>query len=247
MPFWKLAHNVKDLSLLFDPMGFAEVPEHMHCEEQSEAISGAFELLPSMPPTSKSDINSLHYAIASRVVITAARGGRLRRTRFSNGYTQPPFAIRALLPFWLGLEYWELENAFTTGNAFMVDINDDDDDALEDLSIDTEAWIHASGFRSFVGHAALWLGQAGSTQPREVHSLTRQDVQGLQAFYAFSNTPDFQPYTVGRYLPWLSQDADLAQQVADAWNEIVNAQRTYRMWCDCPRCKKEQLTRLASM
>lgn len=39
------------------------------------------------------------------------------------------------------------------------------------------------------------------------------------------------------YLPWFEEDAELAQQVSDAWNTIL-ARNDEDIWCKCSRCER---------
>lgn len=41
---------------------------------------------------------------------------------------------------------------------------------------------------------------------------------------------------VKRYFPWL-EDAELAGQVADAWNEVVKRGEADKIKCPCKKCK----------
>lgn len=45
-------------------------------------------------------IDALNPYVASRAIVAAARGGNLRRLRFTN-YQQSTFAIRSLVPRWV--------------------------------------------------------------------------------------------------------------------------------------------------
>lgn len=47
---------------------------------------------------------STQYSILYRAIAAAAKGGRLRRLMLPGGTIQKPFAVRALLPCWVGVE-----------------------------------------------------------------------------------------------------------------------------------------------
>lgn len=72
-------------------------------EEQNEAALTAFEL-------SAEEINMdvLNLSIASRTIISAARGGHLRRLTVRGLHVEPPFAIRALMPCWVRVKFWNV-------------------------------------------------------------------------------------------------------------------------------------------
>lgn len=42
------------------------------------------------------------------------------------------------------------------------------------------------------------------------------------------------------YLPWLEQDADLAQRVADAWNAVVERGEADLAKCCCLQCSPSE-------
>lgn len=46
---------------------------------------------------------------------------------------------------------------------------------------------------------------------------------------------------VARYLPWLEEDAELAQQVADVWNAIVEHGKADALECECFSCHGHRL------
>ena len=45
------------------------------------------------------------------------------------------------------------------------------------------------------------------------------------------------PATILHYFAWLAEDAELAQQVADAWNELVRRGEAGKIKCDCQKCQ----------
>lgn len=94
VPLWELTRNLKWLSLYLhenDPPGGNDV-----IEEQDEAVLAAFEL-PRELPTSRRSIALLHYAIANRTIIAAARNTCLKTLNADDHLLEYPFAARTLL------------------------------------------------------------------------------------------------------------------------------------------------------
>lgn len=160
--------------------------------------------------------------MASRIIIAAAKGGQLRRLEAGSA-VQYPFAIRALLPRWVGIEGW--------GGS----------------SSSLEAWRAAAiSLRMLLAHCSLWLGTtSNSDEPRSDRLLNQQDVHALQRHLEHQGTPNFvvayreQRQPIERYLPWLTEDEKLAQQVADAWNEVVRRGEASKVQCPCVSCKSQ--------
>lgn len=158
-------------------------------------------------------------AIACHMVIAATRGGQLKRLD-PTWIVKSPFAVRALMPYWLQVEEW----AYTMGS-----------------------WADAASLlRPFLVHASQrrdWLRASGSTVNPDRH-LTHEDLHAVQAYFEnggglarwpglslTSHRPVFE-----HYLPWLVQDADLAQQVLDVWNAIVERGEADKVRCPCEPC-----------
>lgn len=72
------------------------------CQEQSETALTSWQLLTELPPTRAHRL-MLHEAIATRTIITAARGGQLRELTVY-GELQRPSALKALLPYCVGVD-----------------------------------------------------------------------------------------------------------------------------------------------
>lgn len=190
-----------------------------------------------------------HYSVMYRIIAAAARGGKLRRLFIPEPAIQRPFAVRALVPFWVNVEVWHVMGV----NA-------------RPISTPAKAWSDAaSALRPALHHASTWLPES-ATGARSDRRLTLEDVQSLYALFtppAYASTPDFtgeqqvyqthvallsaaptpvhgQPLfghsLVNLYLPWLVEDASLAQQVADAWNAVVAQKEADKVKCRCERC-----------
>lgn len=235
MPLWELASKLKYLSLtmrhMLTPRWTVEIPE----QEVSEAELLSFEL-PEHLPVTQGKLNALHDSIASRTVVAAARGGQLRGLEIQECSVQRPFAVRALLPFWVGVKF------------------DDWAAHYHRLAYPEHKWLSArSSLRPALAHLSLW--RPGS-DPRTDRKLSMAEVRGLAAHFAKRGTPNVvepehdsrqgrdgkvapHPLSIGLYLPWLAEDAELAQQVADAWNAVVERGEADEVMCRCERCQPD--------
>lgn len=172
-----------------------------------------------------------HHLAISRTIVEAAKEGHLRRLMLSERTTQKPFAIRSLLPYWVGVEQWEEPDDLRSGPS----------------ARSHERWSDAAALlRRALAHASFWL----SSSTPSVHDsrlLSFTDIQGLHTRFHRDAPPDFtghlqlyrshlamyrdspsldevritQIALIELYLPWLAEDAELAQRVADAWNAAV--------------------------
>lgn len=193
--------------------------------EQLESTFTSFEP-PNELPTTQEGIVALGDSIAARTIIAAGRAGHLKRFGYAreNG-TQAPFNVRTLLQFWVGIEGWGFEGQ-------------------------PKPWHGAAmSLRPILSHASLWLGtavgQVSFSTPREDLLLTGEEVQTLQAYFDKEGIPKVvkgsykEPFPISRYLPWLAEDAELAQQVADAWNEVVRrGEVDLGIRCCCAKCRR---------
>lgn len=232
-PYWEFGAGLQELSINFtyctDCNGIAR-RELVKTEELSEEDLTSFEL-PSAPLDARSTLEEaqdLHTAVVFRIIIAAAKGGRLKRLRLPEQVFQKPFAIRTLLPFWVGVEKWRFMMRYPKP---------------------MKQWHEAaSTLRCALAHASLWLPEAvpGSRNNRR---LTRDDVRGLRAYFVKNPVSDFalnmfkEPglaelhAVVELSLPWLKEDANLAQQVADAWNTVVERGEADVVKCACTQCR----------
>lgn len=231
VPFWELTSQLQYLSLRLcdgtDPDWIATIPE----KPVEEDTLASFEL-PSRLPASPAEINALHESIACRTIVAAARAGRLKGLEVVDTALHQPFAVRGLLPFWVGVAF---------------------DDPVRYPSphhYPDHKWLSArASLRPTLAHASLWLPSAGSLS-RSLRLLTADDVKGLAAHFTHDGTPrvvqpEFvapyekatQPRSIKIYLDWLAEDAQLSQQVADAWNKIVERGEADLVKCRCNKCQ----------
>lgn len=166
-------------------------------------------------------IRGLHLSIAARTVTVAARGGQLTTLDFETSPLHTPYAVRTLLPFWIDIESW-------TFDMHEYEIREDDWSGILFVY-----WAHAAAtLRHVLAYASRHL------ITREDRLLTCEDVRALlrhsddatfkqQAYHSIwyhSYNPDArdtQEAYIKIYLRWLAEDAELAQQVANAWNAVV--------------------------
>lgn len=156
-------------------------------------------------------------------VIAAARTGHLRQAKcYTNGLQA--FLIRELLPCWVNLEFQETDRF--------------------------SLWAGAAGsLRPVLSHASRWLGAplAPSNLTLE-RRLTGEQVQELHSFFKKQGIPKLENCAWHKgawsrafegYLPWL-EEAGMAQQVADAWNSVVDRGEADKVKCPCVLCKDHE-------
>lgn len=232
VPLWEIVGNVQDLTLHVGC--HSEPPKNI--KEQDERLLISYTL-PKVLPKDNLGKDAVHASIASRTVITAARGGKLRHLQTA-WYRcldfELPFAVRSLLPYWVPIEEWH---------------------GLVGVTGRPAGWLRAaSTLRHLLSHASLWLGiSEDSPFKRPDRELTRAEVQSFATHYSGSKMPDIAPldkwrkrHPVARYLPWL-REPHLAQRVADAWNEVVRKGDVEEVWCACIKCTFLQLIRPEGM
>lgn len=222
MPFWKLVSNLKDLSLSLEHP-YYDNPDG-DGEEPDEAIFASFEL-PSSLPTTLQGIDEMHYAIVHRTIVAAARQGKLQRLSCTGEEMQGSFALRSLVPYWVGVERW-----FVDG-----------------LNGPTSWQGNAASLCRTLAHVSRWLDTSSSPLTlRDDRLLTLQELQSLhteahlEISESMTQTQACQVLArrdINLYLPWFQQDAELAQRVVDAWNAIVGRGEAGVVECICPLCE----------
>lgn len=237
VPYSYLTRQVEELSLALDssrlvpPLQQALLSEESLASFTAELVADPVQVVQDHDsqqrararPLSKAASDALHYAVATRMIVAAARRGQLKRLRLDKRDLDSPFAIRALLPYWVGIERWGYVS-------------------------DADGYLGAAvSLRRLLAHASLWLQASSDSTTRNNRILTRQDVQSLHSHF---NTEGI-PKVLGRggifampistktpvklYLPWL-QDEELAQEVADAWNRVVDQGEAEKVECRCDKC-----------
>lgn len=210
MPLWELSARLKNLSLFLDVW---DLESDAGIEQQVSTFT-SFKLPRKSGVSSGDARKAMHLGIVHRTIVSAAQGGELRRISLGTPDVRKfhhPFAIRALLPKWIAVERWETMDC--TGGS--------------------SEWVSALGtLRPLLAYASLWQDlSVGEIADR---TLTCQQVQSLRSYFKLNGFPKTtrQIYrgeaaiaSADRYLRWLEEDAELAQQVADAWNVIVRRGR----------------------
>lgn len=232
MPFWELTSKLLALSFDFgtyhDPPGRRFFDDAVEGEQSEDTL---LVELPAQPPTHEEwdARGQLNYSIAVRTLIAAARAGHLRRLDphyfphapesedFGIRNMISPFAVRALLPYWVAVDDWH-----------------------------QRGWINKSwggapvALRVRLSHESLWFGSTTPSMPRADRHLTGEEVQTME--YDLQDegaadvaSADLEPAYA--YLFWLNQDPELAQQVADAWNAAVDRGAADAEQCRCDQCR----------
>lgn len=217
VPLWKLAGNLTYLALDLDACecsGFQRIVESRTENAEEEEPLASFEL-PSELPTAYEARVLLHFSIAYRTIIAAARGGKLKRL-VADKNVERPFAIPALLPYWV--------DAKVTPSHYSQ----------------VSTWQEAAlAWRARLYHASLWIGATSSTSPRYDRRLTYHNIQTLRPHLPVPtgrSRDELEPQ-----LLWVEKDAELAGKVADAWNGVVQRGEADVVQCWCLKCKKYRL------
>lgn len=232
MPLWELVSNIEELNIAskrFDSVNGASDNLLLSTDELTEDAITSFEL-PSAPFAapfggSPEEAVELHSRTIFRTVIAAARGGQLRSLLLPKESIQHPFAVRALLPCWVEVEDWAVN---------------------EPSTLPIKRWYEAANtLRPALYHAAKWMHEATAGVSDGLR-LTREQVQSLHAYFtAMKAVPRFtsdldsldgSSPLFELYLPWLAEDDELAQRVADAWNGVVRRGEAANVGCFCERC-----------
>lgn len=220
VPFWELVTNVQILSLdhtNLNSIWREEIPE------QSISAFTSSALLLEWPVT-RHQVFGVNSSIVTRTVIAAAQSGQLKHI-LCPLILQRPFAIRALLPGWVRLEHHKDERYLDWQGA-------------------------ARTLRPLLSHASLWLNSPTESIAREDRKLTGQEVQALRSYCLLHGIPKVggedrgpapRQQSVVRYLPWLEEGAELSQQVAEVWNQVVQEGKADRIRCPCRRCQQHWL------
>lgn len=233
MPLWELGPKLKELKLDFcflehEHQEFVRNTSFFGTDELREEALASFEL-PSIPwAGSQEEAKELIYRVVFRTVIAVSRGARLTCLLLPPETIQHPFAVRALLPSWVDVVDWA---------------------PAKPSELPIKRWYEAAAtLRSALSHASFWKhGQIA--RPSHDQHLTREDMQSLRVYYTtMKHLPGFRfdliyaedpcP-VVDLYLPWLEEDAELAQRVADTWNAIVRRGEANAVVCDCGPCSLE--------
>lgn len=177
--------------------------------------------------TTLNEQDLIHNAFVCRTIVAAARGGQLKRLDPASGCSEYPFKIRSLLPCWVRIEEWG-----------------------PPLRKDGLKWAKAANsLRPFLAHASLrkdWLAAPSNSSADLDRRLTHQELQLLPAYFQSAELEDltqqqleyYEPL-ITHYLPWLVEDAELAQQVLDVWNNMVEQGEADKVECKCPSCVRD--------
>lgn len=180
-------------------------------------------------------LDTMLLSMLYRTIIAAAQG-KVKRLHLGSAHPITPlFAVPELMPHWLNVDCWGCTQGYDYRAA-------------------------ASTFREIIAHASLWLGTSLDTVERQDRKLTRQDVQSLYSqfrvkapwdmphatwmsvadLFSDSHPPEMRYYErphIDLYLPLLERDPELAQRVADKWNEIVQRGEADIVKCRCDNCQ----------
>lgn len=259
VPLWELAPHLEFLSIgRLSNRECNVMSDHWNqdclgIDEVAEEELATF----TAPSTSCAADEKALVATAWRMIATAARGGKLRRLPIAYPYRQAlwkPFAIRSLMPAWVGIDEW--------GTHEVDDLQSWDVEGLGWEIKQSEVWyVAALVLRRFLYHTSL-MSPAQSDQAEDATAnrlLTCGDVQEMHPEFIRNGMPrlsnpelhgappldeeiegllECSPFDC--YLYWLADDAELAQQVADTWNAVVkrggaDLLRCYRCKCYTPR------------
>lgn len=136
-------------------IGGVTQPTRLDGEVLEEELA-AFELPSSFIASTTESARQFNHAVAARTVAAAAKGGKLKSLKFLWAPVHKPFAVRALIPFWLDIDEWRL------------DTDEYDEEGK------CEYWAHeAITLRNILAYASLHLNA------RADRLLTRESVRDL--------------------------------------------------------------------
>lgn len=103
----------------------------------------------------------------------------------------------------------------------------------------------AACLHPLLSHASFWLLlNLDVEEVRKQRYLTTPDIQAFQAHFKSRGLPkllsrtEYSPHPIHLYLRWLSEDSKLAEQVADAWNKVVERGDADDPECLCKKCAR---------
>lgn len=235
VPIWKLASSLKHLSIhLFATdsnfaaysLNVARSVDADVAEDEFPTFRAPFSLRP-FEEGEYEDNDAQHYIIACRCIVAAAKGGRLRSLQFEVDAVQEPFAMRSLIPAWVHVL---VKGSPVDGFDSPASLSESDYEAMR--------WICAARWlRPTLTHASLWLPRPYSS-PGENRHLQLCDIQAMLYHFKTSNFDDGTGRLMAEpYLSWFERDAELAQQVSDAWNTVVERGEADERLCSCSKCR----------
>lgn len=207
----------------------------------------------------------LHYSIACRTLVAAARGKQLTQLEPPFDWISEPFEIRSLLPAWIGADIW----GFKLGASASLQ-------AVRGLRAGlchASMWLpycgmgtgahgkaahsvsSADGFNGVLMFGLLeesceeeWLLQSkfnAGSKDRGCRLLSGRDVLALRSHFKAAalihpdNRDLFEHRALNPFLRCIEQDLALARQVADAWNSVVRRGGADILGCECSKCSAE--------
>lgn len=250
MPLWELASNLEELTLYQISEQDSYDDEHW-CKDSvgvdfvTDEEIAAFTV-PSEPRVGD---DKLIIATAWRTIATAARGMRLKDLTVRHGHALwKPFAVPTLLPAWVGIQQW-----YNRAEWLYWDFD------LNWHEHESGMWVTAATMlRYALYHMSILPLSEREARPNATNSrlLTCGDAQAMRDEFKSNPLPQIsEPHwalgfglveitatqrlvegsTIDRYFAWL-QGAELAQQVADAWNNVVQRGDADHRKCSCSKC-----------
>lgn len=256
MPLWELSPQLKRLSI--GKVEKYDSESEWETEEVPLARLAYYKPPESSFATTRAEL--IHCSIAFRAIIAAVKGVRLRSLVLSRHITlqHKVFAVRALLPFWIAVEDWgNWEEHRHARFSYSFSAKRDWYHAARTLR---QALAHASLWQGTSSSSAR-TNRALSRD--DVQGLlayfTSLSVEARPPALAWTTEIEptererppqapymnqlFPPRTITKtyavidlYLPWLAEDAKLAQKVSRAWNEIAQRGEADVAGCQCQRC-----------
>lgn len=253
VPLWELASDLKRLWI------WRLARDSVHDETYSpggriKSVTEEELIAFAVPAEPCLGYHEVILASAWRILATAAKGMHLRDLYLQDSsmfHTMwKPFSVRSLLPGWIGINDWGIRNVFVTYHW---------DAELRWHSYRPVHWtITAVMLRHALYHMSLLpMTQRGARlDAADSRLLTQGDVQAMREEFKGNKLPLLtnpaeilamtggqmpparalvEDSTIDRYFYWL-QDAELAQQVADAWNAVVQRGDADLCKCYCPKC-----------
>lgn len=229
MPLWEIASQLR--CLIIDLDGASDLPNPM--KRGALPIIAKSELAsidaPTAPLSAQGDVI---YAMAGRTIAAAAQGKQLEVLVIGEACERglwKPFAVPGLLPAWVRIKKWITDN-----------------EILEFYQLTEADWEEVES-KTWAGAAMLLrralFHVARSPEARARH-LSGSEVQSMHKEFTAHELPRLvkpcaggedsrmvSGSTIELYFRWLRDNAELAQQVVDAWNDVVERGGAYDCKC----------------
>lgn len=220
VPYWKISHQLTSISFKMHHTESNSPPENWEIKESLliDTTKPALTLGDNLT-RDLSLREQWHLANGYRTIIAAAREGQLRRLALCKR-TWMVLMVRAWLPYWVRIDDWGV------------------------VAGELSSWTRAAlALRPVLSHVSRWQERTADNLWSQRHvtsqllrSLHSRCISHTEDSHDASGTQITATEVIERFLPWLAEDAELAQQVAQVWNDIVDRGEADKVRCMCDMC-----------